>query len=59
MDWDSILSIDLNDPNISIENFHNNIIYILDEFAPFKKTRRRSAVVKRVEHISTIVLVNI
>ena len=42
MGWDSILSIERNDPNISIENFHNNIIYILDEFAPFKKLTKSS-----------------
>ena len=32
-----VLCLDYKDPNISIENFYNNINYILDEFAPFKK----------------------
>ena len=41
MDLDSILSIERNDPNISIGNFHNNIIYILDEFSPFKNLTKK------------------
>ena len=33
-----VLCLDYKDPNISIENFYNNINYILDEFAPSNKT---------------------
>ena len=34
---DDVLCLGYKDPNISIENLYNNINYILDEFAPFKK----------------------
>ena len=37
---DDVLCLDYNDPNISIDNFYNNINYILDEFAPFKKLNK-------------------
>ena len=37
---DDVLCLDYKDPNISIENFYNNINYILDEFAPFKKLKK-------------------
>ena len=34
-DWDCILALDQNDPNLSMENLHNNTIFLLDEFAPY------------------------
>ena len=34
---DDVLCLGYKDPNISIENLYNNINYIMDEFAPFKK----------------------
>ena len=37
---DDVLCLDYKDPNISIENFYNNINYILDEFAPFQKLNK-------------------
>ena len=37
---DDVLCLDYNDPNISIDNFYNNINYTLDEFAPFKKLNK-------------------
>ena len=37
---DDVLCLDYNDPNFSIDNFYNNINYILDEFAPFKKLNK-------------------
>ena len=37
---DDVLCLDYNDPNISIDNFYNNINYILDEFASFKKLNK-------------------
>ena len=37
MDWDEILSLDENDPNISINNFHQHINFLLDGCATDKK----------------------
>ena len=34
INWDEILLINENDPNISINNLHHHINYILDEFTP-------------------------
>ena len=41
IDWDSVLKVTEMDPNSSINNFHNNIIYLLDEFAPFHKMSKK------------------
>ena len=41
MDWDQILSIEGNDPNISMNNLHQHINYLLDEFAPYKKLSKK------------------
>ena len=43
---DDVLCLDYKDPNISIENFNNNINYILDEFAPFKKLNKNDIKLK-------------
>ena len=43
---DDVLCFDYKDPNISIENFYNNINYILDEFAPFKKLNKNDIKLK-------------
>ena len=43
---DDVLCLDYKDPNISIENFYNNINYILDEFAPFKKLNKNDIKLK-------------
>ena len=44
---DDVLCLGFNDPNISIENFYNNINYILDEFAPFKKLNKNDKNLKQ------------
>ena len=41
MNWNQILLIDESDPNISMNNLHQYINYLLDEFAPFKKTLKQ------------------
>ena len=41
MDWDQILSIEGNDPNISMNNLHQHINYLLDEFAPIQETLKK------------------
>ena len=43
---DDVLCLGFNDPNISIENFYNDINYILDEFAPFKKLNKNDIKLK-------------
>ena len=43
---DDALCLDYKDPNISIENFCNNINYILDEFAPFNKLNKNDIKLK-------------
>ena len=41
MNWVEICNLNKLDPNFSCSNFFNNIIYHLDEFAPFKKVTRK------------------
>ena len=41
MNWVNICKIDENDPNISWNNFFNNLTYQLDEYAPFKKVTKK------------------
>ena len=41
MNWNVILSLDENDPNISKNNFHQHIHFLLDEFAPYIKLSKR------------------
>ena len=40
-DYDSILALDQNDPNLSMENLYNNTIFLLDEFAPYRKLSKK------------------
>ena len=43
--WDVILHLDADDPNISFDNFYNSINNLVDKYAPLKKTsnkKRRS-----------------
>ena len=41
IDWDSVLLIRDQNPNISISNFYDSITYLLDEFAPYKKMSKK------------------
>ena len=41
-DWDSILSLDQNDPDLPMNNLYNNTIYLLDEFVPYRKLTKKS-----------------
>ena len=34
VNWDAIISLDNNDPNLAINNFYNHINLLLDNFAP-------------------------
>ena len=40
-DWDSLLSLDQNDPNLSMNNLYNNNIYLLDKFAQNRKLTKK------------------
>ena len=35
----NVLQLNKDDPNFSLENIHNHVNFILDEFAPFKKIK--------------------
>ena len=41
-DWDSTRSLDQNDPDLLMNNLCNNTIYLLDEFAPYRKLTKKS-----------------
>ena len=41
MNWDSILHLDISDPNTSMDNLYNNLVYMLDEYAPYKKISKK------------------
>ena len=40
MYWEQICNLEMNDPNLSCNNFFNSITYLLDEFAPYKKVTK-------------------
>ena len=42
----NLLQLNKNDPNFSMENFHNHVNFILDEFAPFRKLNKREIKLK-------------
>ena len=46
LDWDSILCLNDNDPNVSTSNLYNSITYLLDEFAPFRKIAKKELKLK-------------
>ena len=56
MDWDQILSIEGNDPNISMNNLHQHINYLLDEFAPYKKLSKKEYKLKSKPWINRNIL---
>ena len=39
--WDRICNLKSKDPNLSCSNFFNNITYLLDEFAPYRKVSKK------------------
>ena len=41
MNWDSILHLYISDPNTSMDNLYNNLVYMLDEYAPYKKISKK------------------
>ena len=41
INWDEILLINENYPNMALNNFNQHITYLLDEFAPYKKLSKK------------------
>ena len=56
IDWNSILNIESNDPNKSIQNLYDYINHILDELAPYKKLTKREIKLKSKPWINSILL---
>ena len=56
MHWDEILSLEENDPNISMNNLHQHINCQLDEFAPYKKLSKRELKLKSKPWINSEIL---
>ena len=57
--WDSILSLHQNDPDLSMFNLYNNTIYLLDEFAPYRKLIKKEFKLKLKPWISDEILTKI
>ena len=56
IDWDQTLSIEGNDPNISMNNLDQHINYLLDEFAPYKKLSKKEYKLKSKPWINRNIL---
>ena len=56
INWDDILCIDQNDPNLTINNFYENMVNLLDEHAPFKKLSKREVKLKTRPWINNVIL---
>ena len=52
----NLLQLNINDPNFSMENIHNHVNIILDEFAPFRKLNKREIKLKSKPWISKDIL---
>ena len=38
LNWNTIVKLELKDPNISFNSFYKNLTFLFDEFAPYKKS---------------------
>ena len=47
VNWDAILPLDNNDPNLATNNFYNHINLLLDNFAPYRKLSKKEIKLKR------------
>ena len=41
IEWNNILLLEMNDPNLSMNNFHQHINTLLDEYAPYRKITKK------------------
>ena len=56
MNWDEILSLNESDPNMSMNNLHQHINFLLDEFAPYKKLSKKELKLKSKPWINSEIL---
>ena len=59
INWDEILLINENDPNVAINNFHRHINYLLYELAPYKKLSKKELKLKSKPWINNLILIEI
>ena len=59
INWNSILQMDLENPNISLQLLHDNFVYLLDEFAPYRKISKKEFKLKAKPWINHEILNNI
>ena len=57
--WDSILALDQNYPNLSMENLYSNTAFLLDEFAPYSKLSKKDYKLKSKPWINNEILTKI
>ena len=57
INWDEILLINENDPNMALNNFHQHDSYLLDEFAPYKKLSNKDLKLKSKPWINNLILI--
>ena len=55
-DWNSIISTELYDPNISLKIFYDHTNYILGELAPYKKLNKREIKLKTKPWITNVII---
>ena len=55
-DWNSIISAEIDDPNIALSNLYHHINFILDELAPYKKLTKREIKLKAKPWINNVIL---
>ena len=53
--WNDILSLIHNDPNISLNNFYDQINYLLDELAPYKKLSKKLIILETKPWINIMI----
>ena len=54
--WKYILKMDLNDPNLPMNNLHDDINGLLDIYAPYKKLSKKEIELKSKPWISNEIL---
>ena len=56
LNWNEILKVEDKDPNKSLDTFYQQINYLLDEFAPYKKISKKQFKLKLKPWINKIIL---
>ena len=59
INWESILQLEFNNPNLSLQLLHDNIVYLLDEFAPYRRISKKEFKLKAKPWINHEILKNI